>query len=165
MTTEWKRILTCCVASTLVMVSAVVAVDYASQIEAASSRLLSSSSTPEGARSDFLALVNVLDRMAQDQNDLPVSARAKIREAAEALRSNPSLEGNGVQALNQAWPALSNGQSFAFPAEVKDLPGAAKRIRARIHDCTAAIRHGDSSRAVRDLLYALLMIAAPMEAQ
>ncbi len=164
MNTGWMRALFLCVlVSFLLGWSATAAADYSAEIREASSKLLAGSKGPETARVAVLALVDVLGRMARSEKSLAASARLKIQEASDAFRADPSFEGRGVQALNEAWKAMSGGRAFAFPAEVNDISGATKQARSKIDNCLNALENRSGGRAVRDLLEALLMVLTPME--
>ena len=159
-----KRVLAPCLAAGLALAAAAVAAtDFSAEIRAASARMLSNSTSQEETRGGFASLVDLLGRMAREEKVLPGNARARLMEAADSYRANPSLGGPGPEALGRAWREFSGGRAFAFPPEVRDIPEATRQVRGKIDSSLAAIGSGDRSRAIKDLLEALLMVATPME--
>lgn len=149
-------------AAALAAAGMTVAADTAAEIRAASSKMLDASASPESQRAGVRSLVDILGRMAEQEKGLPPAARKRIGEAAAAFREDPSPEGKGAAALNEAWRELS-GKGFAFPPGVKGASAAAALARTRIDDCLSALKTADRAGTSRSLLEALLLVLTPME--
>jgi hypothetical protein len=161
MRSRWHLILAAAAITAAVPISA--AADFAAEIRAASTKLLSTSAAPEDARAGVAALVDVLGRMAKADGELADSARTPILRAADAFRTNTSFEGSGVEALHGAWRAMNGGKAFVFSEEVKDISGARTAAQASIDRCLSALSRNNRGAAVRDLLEFLLIVLTPME--
>ncbi len=158
----WSRSLLAAAAAALVAAGMTVAADTSAEIRAASSKMLDASGTPENQRAGVQTLVDILGRMAEQEKGLSPAASARIGEAAAAFRKDPSPEGKGVAALNEAWREIS-GKAFAIPAGVTGASGAAALARTRIDACLSALHSGNGAGASRNLLEALLLVLTPME--